>query len=169
MLLKGKKINSNDDFNFENNSIASNIKLLEIKINDDNETSTIRKSFAIYLAINFFENLDNVIDKKTKLFHDMKSEYYKNDRETIFLELEKIKEEIKSLSKENYIEKDLVLNTIKNYSDEYIEELININKQIKEIEFEDCDECGSVMEYLDTTNSFHCGNEDCFNETTFER
>ena len=36
----------------------------------------------------------------------MKDLYYKNDRETIFLELKKIEEELKSLSNENYIEKD---------------------------------------------------------------
>lgn len=159
--LEGNIININDNFDFENKSIPSNIKLLEIKIKDDNDTNVIRNSYGYYLAMNFMDDLNNTIDKKIVLLHDMKDLYYKNDRETIFLELEKIKEDLNSLSNENYIEKDLVLNTIKNYSDEYIEKLIKINQEIKEIEFQDCDECGSLMEYLPFHQGYCCSNEDC--------
>jgi hypothetical protein len=162
MILKGTSIYINNNFDFENKSIHSNIKLLEIKIKDNNNTDLIRNSFGHYLAMEFICNLDEIINKKIILFHDMKNEYYEDNRESIFLELEKIKEEINSLSIDFYIEKELALNTIKNYSDVYIEELIKINKNIKEIEFQDCDECGSLMQYLPSYKGYCCSNEDCF-------
>lgn len=165
-LIKGKKIDIKDNFDFDNKSILSNIKLLELKTKSiDNK---INIQYAKSLALSFLYNLEETIISKIKLKNRINKNFDTNERDDIKEELELINKDITILSNDNEINSLEFFNLINSYSAEYIEELISLNKEIKELSLIDCDECGSTMEYLENTDSFHCGNEDCSFET-FER
>lgn len=156
------------DFDFKNKSIDSNLKLLALKLEESiYENNEITKRTGKLIVSNFFYSLSEGIRYKTQLLYQMQGLYFEDKMESISLELNNIKYDIDNFNDKDIIDFNSIHNIALNYADEYFNELANLINNIKENQFIDCDECNSLMEYLEEHQSYCCSNEDCNHEIGF--